>query len=69
MKKTVLILCLLGFIGIIYGQNNFNGVEVNLSNLYRLSDAKIRSISAENRTGEKGKGGMATLEKGSAAMA
>jgi hypothetical protein len=47
----------------------FNGLDVNLSNLYRLSDAKTRSISAENFTGEKGKGGMATLEEGSAARA
>ena len=38
----------------------FNGLGMNLSNLSRLSSAKTRSISAENRTGEKGKGGMAT---------
>jgi hypothetical protein len=43
---------------------NFNGVEVNLSNLFRLSDAKTRSISPENFTGEKGKGGMATAGTG-----
>ena len=47
----------------------FNGLDVNLNNLYRLSDAKTRSISPENFTGEKGKGGMATLEEGSAARA
>ena len=34
--------------------------DINLSNLYRMSDAESRSISAENPTGEKGKGGMAT---------
>ena len=39
---------------------SFNGLGVNLSNLYRLSDAVTRSISPENFTGEKGKGGMAT---------
>ena len=39
---------------------SFNGLGVNLSNLYRLSPAKTRSISPENFTGEKGKGGMAT---------
>jgi hypothetical protein len=50
-------------------QSSFNGVEVNLNNLYRLSDAKTRSISPENFTGEKGKGGMAALEEGSAAHA
>jgi hypothetical protein len=39
---------------------NFSGLGVNLSNLYRLSNARTRSISPENFTGEKGKGGMAT---------
>ena len=39
---------------------SFNGLGVSLSNLYRLSDAKTRSISPENFTGEKGMGGMAT---------
>src|SRR6516225_10405627 len=33
---------------------------LNLSNLYRVSNAKSRSISPENFTGEKGKAGMAT---------
>ncbi len=33
----------------------FNGLGMNLGNLSRLSDAKTRSISAENFTGEKGK--------------
>jgi hypothetical protein len=50
-------------------EGSFNGLDVNLSNLYRLSDAKTRSISPENFTGEKGKGGMATLEEGNAARA
>jgi hypothetical protein len=44
---------------------SFNGIDVNLSNLYRLSDAKTRSISPENFNGEKGKGGMATQGTGS----
>ncbi|NLN26972.1 MAG: DUF2961 domain-containing protein [Firmicutes bacterium] len=38
----------------------FNGLGVGLHNLWRISPAKTRSISAENFTGEKGKGGMAT---------
>ena len=38
----------------------FNGLGMNMGNLARLSDAETRSISAENFTGEKGKGGMAT---------
>ena len=42
-----------------FAQEKFNGLENNLGNLYRLSDAQSRSISPENFTGEKGKGGMA----------
>ena len=38
----------------------FSGLGLHLGNLSRLSDAKTRSISPENFTGEKGKGGMAT---------
>jgi hypothetical protein len=41
-------------------ESSFNGLNVNLGNLGRLSSAQTRSISAENFTGEKGKGGMAT---------
>lgn len=37
----------------------FNGLELHLGNLHRLSPAVSRSISPENFTGEKGKGGMA----------
>ncbi len=66
---TLLLMCFMGLIEMTHGQNSFNGIEVNLSNLFRLSDAKTRSISPENRTGEKGKGGMATLENGTAARA
>ena len=40
--------------------SNFNGLGMNLGNLARLSTAQTRSISPENFTGEKGKGGMAT---------
>lgn len=43
----------------------FNGIETGMSNLFRLSDAKSRSISPENFNGEKGKGGMATEGTGS----
>lgn len=38
----------------------FNGLDLNLGNLYRTSDAKSRSISPENFTGENGAGAMAT---------
>ncbi len=46
---------------------DFNGVDVNLGNLYRLSDAQSRSISAENFNGEKGGGAMAVDGTGSRA--
>jgi hypothetical protein len=64
MKKMYLTLGVLVMsASLLFGQSNV------LDNLYNLSDAKTRSISPENFTGEKGKGGMATLEKGSAARA
>jgi hypothetical protein len=40
-----------------------------MENLTRLSNAITRSISPENITGEKGKGGMCELENGSAKVA
>lgn len=58
--KRLLLLCLLLTTSRLYAQKTeFNGIETNLSNLYRMSSAKSRSISPENFTGEKGKGGMA----------
>src|SRR5918998_4539465 len=47
--------------------NSFNGLGLHLGNLSRLSAARTRSISPENFTGEKGKGGMATDGTGAAA--
>jgi hypothetical protein len=41
--------------------------DSHLGNLYRLSNAKSRSISPENPTGEKGKGGTATEGTGAKA--
>ncbi|MBV9230145.1 MAG: hypothetical protein JOZ18_12590, partial [Chloroflexi bacterium] len=46
---------------------SFNGLGMGLGNLSRLSNAKTRSISAENFTGEKGRGGMATEGTGARA--
>lgn len=46
-------------------QQKFNGIDANLSNIFRLSDAKTRSISPENFNGAKGKGGMAVTGTGS----
>lgn len=39
--------------------HTFNGLGLDLGNLSRLSNARTRSISAENFRGEKGRGGMA----------
>ena len=44
----------------LFAADGFNGLDLHLGNLYRLSKAESRSISPENFTGEKGKGGMAT---------
>jgi len=38
----------------------FNGLDWGMGNLYRLSNARSRSISPENFTGEKGKAGLST---------
>ena len=40
--------------------SGFDGLELHLGNLSRLSAAQSRSISPENFTGEKGQAGMAT---------
>lgn len=66
MKRYVLLACLC-VAGQLFAQQpgKFNGIESNLSNIFRLSDAKTRSISPENYKGEKGKGGMATTGTGS----
>jgi len=52
----VLLIFLLPFVA--SAQNKFNGLDMNMGNLYRLSDAKTRSISPENFSGEQGKAGM-----------
>lgn len=65
MKKTLLGFLALGLaVFSADAQQKFNGLDVNLGNLYRTSDAKTRSISPENFNGEKGKGGMATTGTG-----
>ena len=60
MKKEIILSVVAVFLAVTgsYAQK-FNGLDMNLGNLSRLSDAKTRSISPENFTGEKGKGGMA----------
>ena len=44
----------------------YDGLNLGLGNLSRISKAKSRSISPENFTGEKNKGGMATDGTGAA---
>ena len=67
MQKIILAVLLIGISCSALSQQKFNGIDVNMSNIFRLSDAKSRSISPENFTGEKGKGGMATEGTGSSA--
>src|SRR5215469_11521653 len=47
--------------------SSYDGLGLSMGNLPRLSHAKARSISPENLTGEKGKGGMATEGTGAKA--
>jgi len=65
MRKQITIFLLLTSIVVTAeAQQKFNGVDMNMGNIYRMSDAKTRSISPENFNGEKGKGGMATTGTG-----
>ncbi len=48
-------------------QSGFDGLEMGMGNLALLSSAETRSVSPENFTGEKGKGGMATEGTGARA--
>ena len=64
--KNLLIILMTALSINLFAQSPFNGLNNNLANLYRTSDAKTRSISPENFTGEKGKGGMAKLGEGAA---
>jgi hypothetical protein len=58
--QTILLICLWLCSVMSHAQVPFNGLDLNMGNLYRLSDAKSRSISPENFSGEKGRGGMAS---------
>lgn len=52
------------FLGGSVMESPFNGLGMHLGNLSRLSNARTRSISAENPDGAKGRGGMASEETG-----
>ncbi len=57
-RSSIILLILCTFL---FAQNTpFNGLYMNMGNLPLLSKALTRSISPENFTGEKGKGGMST---------
>ncbi len=64
MKRKILPAALILILAalVIYAEEEkvFDGLYLNLGNLCRLSHAQSRSISPENFTGEKGKGGMST---------
>ena len=64
--KNFIVLGFLLTLGIgLFAQKQNNGIDNNLGNIFRLSNAKSRSISPENFNGAKGKGGMATTGTGS----
>jgi hypothetical protein len=68
MKKQLFLfgmLCILGLAA--RAQHTYDGLNNNMGNIFRTSDAVSRSISPENFHGEKGKGGMATTGTGSGA--
>ncbi|HEY0609475.1 MAG TPA: hypothetical protein VGD35_07455, partial [Chitinophaga sp.] len=70
VRKCLTLCCAVLLASILHAQQQpFNGLNMNMGNLFQLSDAKTRSISPENFSGEKGKGGMATLEQGLAKQA
>jgi hypothetical protein len=71
-KLGIWIFCLFLLVAVssteLYAQRReFNGLNMSMAALPRLSNAKTRSISPENFTGEKGKGGMATEGTGARA--
>jgi len=66
MKISITGVCLV-LTGSLFAQQSskFNGIDAGMGNIFRLSDAKTRSISPENYNGGKGEGGRATTGTGS----
>ncbi|PYV26260.1 MAG: hypothetical protein DMG24_07480 [Acidobacteria bacterium] len=62
-----LVICALAALNAAAQTSSYNGLDLGIGNLSRLSHAKTRSISPENFTGEKEKGGMATQGTGAQA--
>jgi hypothetical protein len=73
ISRTLLALTVCAFFaawitgGLSAQQSGTNGLGMSMGSLSHLSHAKTRSISPENITGEKGKGGMATEGTGAKA--
>ena len=59
--KRIIFVCVCLLLAVMGQSQNysFNGLDMNMGSLSRLSNAQTRSISPENFTGESGKGGMA----------
>jgi D-arabinan exo alpha-(1,3)/(1,5)-arabinofuranosidase (non-reducing end) len=64
---VLLVICGLGAQRLWAQASGYDGLDQSMANLPRLSHAKTRSLSPENMTGEKGKGGMATEGTGAQA--
>lgn len=68
MKKQLFLFGMLCILGLgVRAQQTYDGLNNNMGNIFRTSDAVSRSISPENFHGEKGKGGMATTGTGAGA--
>ncbi|MEO8764015.1 MAG: DUF2961 domain-containing protein [Ginsengibacter sp.] len=68
MQKKLLVIVIANFVFMaLNAQQKFNGIESSMGNIFRMSDAKTRSISPGNFNGEKGKGGMAVKGTGEGA--
>lgn len=69
-KLFTLLLAVPAMAGWSFGQAaSYDGLQNQLGNLHLLSEAKTRSISPENLTGAKGRGGMAKVGEGTASGA
>lgn len=64
MNNLLMLILLTVFCNVVFAQQPFNGLYNSMSTLHLISDAQTRSISPENPTGAKGKGGMATTGTG-----
>jgi len=62
VKRIFFLVALIGLTTLyLRAQSENNALSLSMGNLYLMSEAESRSISPENITGGKSKGGMATL--------